>query len=48
MIEEVMRNEDRALGNLQPEQDDSESISSDSDVSEKTETKRQTFSQVQV
>nr|XP_033494248.1 ubiquilin-1-like [Epinephelus lanceolatus] len=48
MIEEVMRNEDRAQGNLQPEQDDSESISSDSDVSEKTETKRQKFSQNQM
>ncbi|XP_029296072.1 ubiquilin-1-like [Cottoperca gobio] len=40
MTEAVMHEEDRALGNLQPEQENSESISSDSDELQKTDTKR--------
>lgn len=31
MIHEVMHNEDRVLDNLQPEQDDSETVTGDSD-----------------
>ncbi|XP_022054766.2 LOW QUALITY PROTEIN: ubiquilin-1 [Acanthochromis polyacanthus] len=37
MLEGVMENEDRALGNLQPEQDNSETLTKDSDGRERTE-----------
>ncbi|XP_008292803.1 ubiquilin-1 [Stegastes partitus] len=41
MIEEVMQREDRALGNLQPEKDDSETINGDSAGVQRTDAKRQ-------
>lgn len=41
LIEEVMHNEDRALNNLKPEQNDPETITNDSDASQKTEAKIQ-------
>ncbi|XP_071339242.1 ubiquilin-1-like [Trachinotus anak] len=44
LIEEVMRTEDRALNNLQPEQDNPETITGDSDGSQKTEPKIQEHS----
>lgn len=43
-----MRNEDRALGNLQPEQDNPETITGDSDGLQTTDTKSVKSSQVQV
>lgn len=41
MIEEMLRNEDRALDNLQTEQDNSETITGDSDSLQNTEAKIQ-------
>ncbi|KAG7223457.1 hypothetical protein INR49_015561 [Caranx melampygus] len=41
LIEEVMHNEDRALGNLEPEQNVHETITNDSDAPQKTEAKVQ-------
>lgn len=46
MIEEVMHNEDRALGNLQPEQDDPETIIGGSDGLKKSDTKSLKLPQV--
>lgn len=48
MIEEVMHNEDRALNNLQPQQENPETITGDSDGAQKTDTKSLKSSQVQV
>ncbi|XP_073323091.1 ubiquilin-1-like [Pagrus major] len=47
MIEEVMHNEDRALNNMQPEQDNPETLTADSDGVQKSETKHLKLSQVQ-
>ncbi|XP_042344610.1 ubiquilin-1-like [Plectropomus leopardus] len=46
LIEEVMNNEDRALGNLQPEQADPRSISNDPGGFEKTDTESLNLSQI--
>ncbi|XP_041793600.1 ubiquilin-1-like [Chelmon rostratus] len=48
MIEEVMHNEDRALNNLQPQQENPETITGDSDGAQKTDTKSLKSSQVQI
>lgn len=48
MIEEVVRNEDRALNNLQPEQENPETVTGDSDGLQKTDTKSVKLSQEQV
>ncbi|XP_076587736.1 ubiquilin-1-like [Chaetodon auriga] len=47
MIEEVMHNEDRALNNLQPEQENPETVAGDSDGLQRTDTKSFKLSQVQ-
>lgn len=48
MIEEVMHDEDRALGNTQPEQDNHETVTADPDGNQNSETKHLKLSQVQV
>lgn len=48
LIEEVMHNEDRALNNMQAEPDKPETVTADSDGSQKPETKHLKLSQVQV
>lgn len=48
MLEKEIHNEGRALDNLQPEQDNPETVTVDSDGLQTTETKRLKSSQVQV
>ncbi|XP_036954878.1 ubiquilin-1-like isoform X1 [Acanthopagrus latus] len=48
MIEEVMHDEDRALGNTQPEQDNHETVTADPDGNQNSETKHLKLSQTGV
>ncbi|XP_070761235.1 ubiquilin-1-like [Enoplosus armatus] len=48
MIEEVMNNEDRALDNVQPDQDNPDTITGDSGGLQKTDTKSLKSSQIQI